>query len=369
MHFAIPQNAVLSAANPLLDIYIQKPVTAADGTTTWLLGAPDSLEFQIFNLADPDAPTQVFPASAGTKQTVNLTTDKVSTGRYAAAGWTVASNEPKVRHEIRWFYRLTAGGPLVEVRRDFDVVGNVFFHGSREPRGYCLVADLREEGLPSTDATDYRVQRLIVEASAFVERATGRVFAPVYGTRRLDGGSGRVLLLDEPLIALEAVTIGDPAGAALTPGTFRIYNRHITHGLAVPDDRADPKLEFLEVDERSRDQWGIGASVVWDINRWPKGTQNVNVAGLWGYTDNDGSAVGVTPALIRRVTKLLVLREAFQMTSDDREDRQNRHRLTSERVRDQSYTLSAQPQGAFTGDRAIDDILWAFRRPLRLGSA
>jgi hypothetical protein len=71
------------------------------------------------------------------------------------------------------------------------------------------------------------------------------------------------------------------------------------------------------------------------------------------------------------VTKLLALRELPRMTDvDRREDAQRRWRLTSERTRDQSYTLEALPlTGAFTSDPEIDNILVAFVRPADFGAA
>jgi hypothetical protein len=57
-------------------------------------------------------------------------------------------------------------------------------------------------------------------------------------------------------------------------------------------------------------------------------------------------------------------------SADQREDAQRRYRLTSERTRDQSYTLEAlKLHGAFTGDPEIDNILVAFVRPADVGAA
>jgi hypothetical protein len=104
---------------------------------------------------------------------------------------------------------------------------------------------------------------------------------------------------------------------------------------------------------------------------WPRGQQNVTVQGIFGYTEPDGSPTGRTPELIRHATKLLVLRELPLLADiDAREDAQKRYRLTSERTRDQSYTLEAlRLHGAFTGDPAIDNILVAFARPPDFGAA
>jgi hypothetical protein len=92
---------------------------------------------------------------------------------------------------------------------------------------------------------------------------------------------------------------------------------------------------------------------------------------VFGYTEPDGSPAGRTPEMIRHATKLLVMRDLPLLAStDQREDAQRRFRLTSERTRDQSYTLEAlKLHGAFTGDPEIDNILVAFVRPPDLGAA
>lgn len=101
------------------------------------------------------------------------------------------------------------------------------------------------------------------------------------------------------------------------------------------------------------------------------GYRNITVRGAFGYTEADGSPAGRTPELIRHVTKLLVMRELPLLTKQDRrEDAQRRWRLTSERTRDQSYTLAAlRLSGEFTGDPEIDTLLAAFARPPDLGAA
>ncbi len=110
--------------------------------------------------------------------------------------------------------------------------------------------------------------------------------------------------------------------------------------------------------------------VPWRDLYFPAGVQNVTVRGVWGYTDFDGSPLGKTPDLIAHASKLLTMRELPGMANiAERDDARNRHRITSERTRDQSYTRSADPETPFTGDRAIDDILLLYRAPLRLGSA
>jgi len=228
---------------------------------------------------------------------------------------------------------------------------------------YVSISDVRDEGVTVDNASDERIEAIIQLAERYIERVTGRFFEPRPQSLAVDGAGGRVLRLGHPIIRIDVVAV-DAAAASpvpIDPSSYRVYNRHLTQGLLVPDDRDDPRIELAQGGD-------VGAGFE---ARWPRGVQNVRVAGVFGYTDPDGSPTGETPLLIQYVTKLLVLRELPLMTDlDGREDAQRRWRLTSERTRDQAYTLGALvPLGVFTGDPAIDTILAAYSRPADLGAA
>jgi hypothetical protein len=231
---------------------------------------------------------------------------------------------------------------------------------------YTSIADLREEGVAETAASDARLEILIGLASRYIDRLTGRFFEPREMTVALDGTGGRVLRLGQPIVRVDGVFIGASPqahdGVPLDPTLYRVYNRHLTQRFVLPDDRDDPRIEFVGDEEVVS---GAGRLV------WPRGAQNVTVQGVFGYTDPDGTPTGQTPDLIRHATKLLVMREMPRLADlDRREDAQRRWRITSERTRDQSYSLEAlQLRGAFTGDPEIDVILAVYQRPPDLGAA
>jgi hypothetical protein len=335
--------------------------------------------FQIFDISD-DAkradPVQVFPESAGTRAAVNTTDlwpagDKIGTG-HVVARWTPPAAEPLGLHELRWFVQGTPDAVEQLLSVEFDVLAA----GAGSYRFlYALVSDLRAEGVTAADATDARLARLLRLATQYVDRATGRFFAPRAMTMTLDGSGGRAQLLAHPIIAVGEVklSLAMPAQIGVLPvepSFFRIYNRHLTQGLLDPDDREDPRLEFWH----ESDLYGVSATPAASLGLgslvWLRGPQNVIVDGLFGYTDADGSMVGCTPDLIRHVTKLLALREIPAMTDvGRREDQQQRWRLISERTRDQAYNLEPlRFQGAFSGDPAIDALLVQFMRPPQLGA-
>lgn len=380
MQAAIGPNDVSSAANPLLDIWIQIPQVVDDGTgsVVSVLSAPASLSFSIFDIST-EAKLQS-PVLAFGPHLVDLIVDQVldvagpGTGHYAAAtsptGWTVPPTGSG-RYQIVWTYTLAPGGPTYRMTRDFDVL-----QGGAPPQfalgAYATVSDMRDEGVTTEDSSDVRLLRTLQMASRFIERITGRFYEPRYFVQTIDGTGGRAVQLGDPLIALVTVTLGNPVVNTIGLGSIRVYNRWLTERLTNPDDRDDPKIEFVHF----RDIFGRQRSASVDSPLFgvpfrdlffPSGVQNVNVTGLWGYTEWDGSASGATPMLIRHATKLIAMREYRKLADEARDDRK-RHRLTQERTRDQSYVLDSLSEGAFTGDREIDDILLSFMRPIRIGS-
>lgn len=357
-------------ANPVLHIF-----TPAAGR----LAAPAALSFQVFDVSVDEKraePVQVWPQTVGVRAIVNLAAvadggDQLGPGHFVAR-WTPDRTEPIGAHELRWYLQATSDTPEQRIDQDFDVVAEV---AGSAASVYALLSDLREEGVRAQDVTDVRLARLLRLASRYVDRVTGRFFEPRAMTLLLDGSGGRAQLLGQPIIALNSVKmfagmIPELAELPVITDLFRVYNRHL-QGLLDPDDREQPRLEFfhesdlLGVKLSPSGALGLGGLV------WLDGVQNLIVDGVFGYTDPDGSAVGRTPDLIRHVTQLLVMRELPAMSDFAwREERQQRWRLTSERTRDQGYTLAAlRAQGVFTGDPEIDAILVSFQRPAQLGAA
>lgn len=239
---------------------------------------------------------------------------------------------------------------------------------------YASIADFRAEGVTPAAASDARLEALIGLASEYIERVTGRFFDARELTLTLDGTGGRSLLLGHPIVRVSEVfielSVFSPGDVAVDTALYRVYNRHLTQGLLLPDDRDNPKLEFIH----SSDLLGIRIErPVLSLSSliWPRGQQNVIVRGVFGFTERDGSPTGRTPRLIQHLTMLLVVRELAPLTDvAARDEAMKRWRITSERTRDQSYTLEAlRLTGAFTGDPTIDGILVSFVRPPDLGAA
>jgi hypothetical protein len=373
---AIGVNDTSSAANPLIDIWLQMATAVDDdntGTVLSMLTDPEALSFvlQVEEESGAMVTVQTHTCDVVNDQIADPLTGSLQPGHYAAAfspATTTTPIAPGSRCSITWSWTMP-NGSQGKMTREFDVLPNV------PPGfgwGYCTPSDLRREGFSPRRCDDRRLLRLIRQQSQYIDRVTGRFFEPRYQVQTVNGSGGRAVLLGDPIIALQLVTLGNPVVNTIGPESLRIFNRHITAGVTSPDDRDNPKIEFVHY----RDIFGRQRSASIDSPLFgvpfrdlffPGGVQNVNVTALFGYTDPDRSATGCTPDMIRHATMLLVAREAAKLSSDDRDDRK-RHRLTSEGTRDQRYTLQESTEGAFTGDREIDDILLMFMRPPRISS-
>jgi hypothetical protein len=309
-------------SHPALSVF-----TPIDG----VLDDVDVVEYAIGDRTG-DAPVQVFPESG------RAGAARLGVGHYVAT-YTPPASAQLGHYAVRWFVR------AAESELHFETPFEVLAAPIDTPPGYCMLQDLRDEGFAPEAVTDARLARAIALASRTIERITGRFFEPRRQRIELDGRGSSELLLDEPIIAIERIEIG--GGGPVSGATA--YNRHITQGLMLPDDRQNPRIHL----------------------GFPCGARNVRVTGLFGYTEPDGSPTGTTPLLIREACKRLAVREIPLLADTDRrEDARQRYRILQERTREQSYTLDklAHP-GALTGDPDIDDILVQFMRPADLGAA
>lgn len=226
---------------------------------------------------------------------------------------------------------------------------------------YCTVAELRDEGV-SDPPTDAALERRIALGTALIDKWTGRWFEPRTLTILADGTGAAALLLGQPIISISSVRLS--ASDTIDLEQVRIYNRHLS-GFLDPDDRENPRIEWLALDHGS----------------WPRGRHNLEIEGIFGYTDPDvggvAAATGVTPPLIKHACMLMVLRNLAPLADTDaREESLRAGRVTSLRTRDQSISYagpgaaggSTRLLGAFSGDPEIDSIIAAYCRPPALGA-
>ncbi|MGE5787938.1 MAG: hypothetical protein ACM3ZE_25315 [Myxococcales bacterium] len=209
---------------------------------------------------------------------------------------------------------------------------------------YASVADLRGEGVTSTEASDERLVVLIEEATQFIDRLTGWCFEPRTMSLRLNGRGSGVLELPVPPIRITRLVINE-IELPTSP------EDEIVFWAPIPSYFDGPRLVLLR---------GV----------FPRGHANVLVEGRFGYTEYDGTPEGRTPLAIRRACMLLVLRSLAPLTSETSSEARSRWRVTEERTRDQSFKLASIEGGAaFTGDPEIDALLGPYARHSALGAA
>jgi len=349
-----------------------RPALDAFFIVSGLLVDPGAIEFAIF---DRTAGVQVFPPTEGDRALVDLADaplgDRLSPGRYVA-DWTAPEDAATGPYEVRWWYRILQADTVEWVFvTSFEIVESLpprYFSMALPTPCYAEVATLREEGVP-TSVTDATLVMKLVLASRLFEQFTGRSFEPRYKAMQLAPQGSRVVMLEEPIIALLSVHIGTPANFELEPGTdlgvLRVYNRHL-QGLLDPDDREAPRIEYASLGYWA-DGYGFGFA-----------RRSVTVRGVFGYTDPDSSPTGSTPMLVARAVALMAFRDLAKLADvASRDDALKRWKLTGETTRDQSYSMfggvDAATRGALvggtTGDPELDHIIHLYRRGPRLGAA
>jgi len=184
---------------------------------------------------------------------------------------------------------------------------------------YYTVADARSDGITQTEASDDKLNSAIAFAEEFLERCTGRVFYKRPLTLNVDGSGSPALWLMEyrPIVDIESLKID---GSLLDKDFYIIY-----------------KIQgYLMLKSSGGD---IYAGLSYD--RFPKGTQNIEIKGTFGYD--------WIPSMVRECTKKLVFREI--------RPKDKIGQYESERISGYSYTLREAGKTKNTGDPEIDKLI------------
>jgi len=228
---------------------------------------------------------------------------------------------------------------------------------------------VRREGVSSADVGNTRLDIILELASRYIDTFTGQWFEPRQASYVMDGRGHRTIYFEVPVIEVTSIKEVDAQGnekQTFDPAGYLVYNRHVRLNQQDPDDRENSKVERVN----PTDPWDVRLyGQAW----WPRGQQNVQVDGWFGYTDYDSTDPhGQTPPLIERACVLLALRECWERWGQEGESEEARFRsrLKSEKTRDQSYQLGgvatsladALAGGRLTGDPEIDSILIEFRK-------
>lgn len=209
---------------------------------------------------------------------------------------------------------------------------------------YCTVQEIRDEGVAPEQATDARITMAIKLAGALIDKITGQWFEPRELTLVRDGRGGCILHLPVPVISVLELKVD---GEVLDPKDYVVYSS--------PEDRRNPKI--------------------YCSRSFPRGRRNVEIAGVFGYVDQETDEAGqvaafVTPEPIRHACRRLVIRELGLLGDPEAQDERRRARVASETTDGRSYSLALEQRfSGFTGDPDVDGILVGFVRPPAIGGA
>lgn len=355
--------------------YMQTKPTTFVVDSNGVLVDPFTIQAIVYDVSTPAkmaSPLQVFPTPSG-----RADADSISTGYFSVA-YVPDPGEARGRRIVRWFVVLEDGDDEITWTTPWEFIDGAI--PATSPR-YAMVSDLRDEGYTEAMLSTFRAQMVLTSASAMIEAITGRVFVPVPKVLSLDGCGATALLLNEPIITLDTLTIDDerhPDPEDVTD-VVRVYNRHLRENLRSPDDRENPRVEYVgSIEGRTFVNEATSTGLRY-LAHFPRGRQNVHVSGVFGFTEYDGTPMGKTPDLIRYVCLLLVRRMSSPTSDPYGGAAANAWRTIREKTRDQSVDF-ADPSGAgaksgsallgaFTGDPEIDTILAMFCRPPSLGAA
>jgi hypothetical protein len=344
-------NETINCNNPLLQFFYQ-----ANGK----LANVAELSFSVQDLTDNTEKV------ASTVVNLDLCADgglRLSTGRYAASFSTDSSTWNKGTHQITWSYKPTATDATVTWRQKFEVLDNVKFPTGRGYRNYANSKDLIDNSA-FLGCEVSQIQEALRDASELIENYTGRLFDPTYIDARYNGTKSHAIPLGLPIIGIESVELmsGNDVHAEIDLDSLVIYNRHLATGLTDPDDRANPRIEF--VTSLSTEGYPLLQSSFY------YGRQSIRIVGVFGYRDYDGSPAGIRPRRLARVASILALRQIQDPFGVDVAVSQP-GRIRSARTRDQAITFASGKDGGIgplTGDRTVDDVLLAYMRPPYFGA-
>lgn len=223
----------------------------------------------------------------------------------------------------------------------------------------------------ATDPDDDELTLALGRAVAFLHRATGRLFVQTSGTLSLDpeevDPTGRTYRLHLPLPVVSAHQATGGGVSAVTtgdvddPDEVDADDYVVNDGVGFPpnDPRDNPWIDLRSVSTGLATPVSVSPEATVDSG-WGVGVRNVHVTAVWGYCDEQGR----TPEQVRKLLALLVIRELADLGDDHDRGNLLAGAVIGESVEGRSVTLAAGAAGAGpTGDRVIDTLIAAYRRP------
>jgi len=330
-------------------------------------------------LADFDSGTFIVEdVSTGTPSTVVATTTfiaghKLGTGRYAiTTGDTASWNQGY--HRAVCTYKMSATGQDYVQVIPFEILNAADWPTGMAYSGYISTRQAQDDSfIDITETTLTIAQRYINRISRQIEMWTRRFFEPRFMCYKRSGQNDPTLLIDEAIIAIEDIyavwqTTSGSDTYKFEQYLYKVFNRHLD-GYFAEDDRHNPRIVLTDVDGDIVDSSG------WS---WPYGNQNIELRGVFGYTEteldpsNGNVIVGQTPMDIAAAVGALLYRYVEDPTlSNPAIIRPGA--VKSMRTRDQSISFGGDSSGStapsdLSGDPLIDAILVKYCAPVPFGA-
>lgn len=284
---------------------------------------------------------------------------------------------PMIRDMTEYVYHHSVIDPVLLNYRAVPVRSSDLSEGTIIPvvadhAGYCSLQDVRAAGYTAPTYTDEAVLAAINKASSMIDRICRQWFEPRYMNVSLNGRDHDKLFLSMPIVAVMQVLIDDQVQDL---SSFMVYNRHLTHGIVNPDDRANPMIA-----------WGDARTNL-DIRRlfgggtFARARKTITVKGIFGYTDlgvgfsGETSlrsqiplSYGETPSPLVRACLLLTIKNMIPL--EDAEEMEMAGRVEQEKTRDQTYKLGERSEAdnsyGMTGLLEVDKVLMMYPPPFDL---
>lgn len=334
------------------------------------LGFLESANYVGFRIIGEDG-NQVFPVASGVFEEVTTGDGVLGTGRYFAfdeasgEGWAVPDDATVGEWTIQWKWRLAASGAFSIWNYKFDVVAsydsgtNTGFRGVSF-RTYISPLRVRLEGLDPLEFSDPRIEGLILDAQAYVERETRNVFRPVFDSVRMNGNDVGKLFLGLPILGVESVKVGtytrQQSSVVLS---FARADREDVH-TSKPDPRRLPSISF------SSSSNIFSGSTFSEGDRFVPGNLNHSIDALWGFLESDGTV----PRLIQSAMLKLVYATAY--TLDEDADSQVAGPLKSRVVDRHSESWEPTPSGmlkrALAHSKEVEESLMFYKAPIAMAA-
>lgn len=208
-------------------------------------------------------------------------------------------------------------------------------------------------------------------AVAFLHRATGRLFVATSGTLSLDpedgdpNGRSYRLRLPLPVVSAHQRTGGGVSAVGIgdvdDPDEVDADDYVVNDGVGFPpnDPRDQPWIDLRSTSSGLASPVSVSPESPVSSG-WGVGVRNVHVTAVWGYCDEQGR----TPEQVRKLLALLTIRELADLGDDGDRGNLLAGAVIAEAVEGRSVTLASGAAGAgATGDRLIDTLIAAYRRP------